>query len=152
MKSPSLGDTTWLLLIPQTGWIWWYRSYLAEKITILLKFLLRSPPLDCIGGATCPTLASCTSTRLNLTGTPCISACPTLWQQEIEVETVVEIVVEAVVKTGCHTTLYNGPLQRQTRSPRYTILFRTTILFTILSSSPTTTGIPRSPAVGRYFS
>ena len=39
------------------------------------------------------------------------------------VEIVVEITVKAVVKTGCHTTLYNGPLQCQSGGPRYTILF-----------------------------
>ena len=47
----------------------------------------------------------------------------------------VEIAVKSGVKTGCHTTLYNSPLQHQTRGPRCTISFNNTILFTILSSS-----------------
>ena len=58
---------------------------------------------------------------------------------EVVAETAVEIVVIAVVKTSCHTTLYNGPLQRQTGGPRCTISFNNTILFTILSSSPINT-------------
>ena len=36
----------------------------------------------------------------------------------------VKIVVKAVVKTGCHTTiLYNGSPQCQSGGPKYTVLF-----------------------------
>ena len=43
------------------------------------------------------------------------------------------------MKTGCHSILYNGPLQRQSGGPRCTILFGSTILFTTVSSSPINT-------------
>ena len=47
-----------------------------------------------------------------------------------------ETAVKAVVKTGSHPILYNGPLQCQSGDRRCTILFSGTILFTILSSPP----------------
>ena len=50
-------------------------------------------------------------------------------------EIAIDIAVKAVVKTGCHTILYNGPPQRQGRGPRCSILF---------------TGVPYSPITTVY--
>ena len=43
------------------------------------------------------------------------------------VEIVVANAVKDVVKTGCHSILYNGPLQHQSRGPRCSILFGSTV-------------------------
>ena len=47
--------------------------------------------------------------------------------------------VKAVKKTACHPFLYNGPPQRHSGGPRYTIVFSSTILLTRLLYPPINT-------------